>query len=349
METLRESNQDIEVRLERVMATKILMNNILNEMVKRVDNNFDDIQSIKECQNKLDIEKIVDRVLASERLQKHVKTTALQENKVGEESSVSDKLLNTNEQINILKHKQEGLHEQYNLLKINDRIAETEDKLIQNIQEIRDEVRSNPSSSTEKDGKGRCCKERLKEDAKRKEEIKMLKGHIENIEHLLFTGKSQDLELKWVLSNYEHHSRTGNSVFSPIFYTQLNGNRFQLGISWSGAEQESLEVCLYLRHGKNNSADLKQLTIPFTVGIVNQKDNYTSCINFKNSEDSDASSAEPSSATQPSGEGKKRQLYFPCLIPLPCNETFLHNDSITLYCTFDCSKVVFPMHHSSTL
>ena len=346
---LRESNQDIEVRLERVMATKILMNNILNEMVKRVDNNFDDIQSIKECQNKLDIEKIVDRVLASERLQKHVKTTALQENKVGEESSVSDKLLNTNEQINILKHKQEGLHEQYNLLKINDRIAETEDKLIQNIQEIRDEVRSNPSSATEKDGKGRCCKERLKEDAKRKEEIKMLKGHIENIEHLLFTGKSQDLELKWVLSNYEHHSRTGNSVFSPIFYTQLNGNRFQLGISWSGAEQESLEVCLYLRHGKNNSADLKQLTIPFTVGIVNQKDNYTSCINFKNSEDSDASSAEPSSATQPSGEGKKRQLYFPCLIPLPCNETFLHNDSITLYCTFDCSKVVFPMHHSSTL
>merc|ERR1712203_739549 len=119
-------------------------------------------------------------------------------------------------------------------------------------------MRSNPDSSPiiYKD------KEKGKDEAKRKEEMKMLKGHIENLEHLLFVAKSQNLELKWVLSSYHLHSKIGQPVYSPIFYTQLQGYRFQLAVNWQGAEKGSLEVYLYLRYGKSHNTDVKALNVP---------------------------------------------------------------------------------------
>lgn len=191
----------------------------------------------------------------------------------------------------------------------------------------------------------------IKEVEKRKE----IEEHIENIENLLFvddTKNTDNSKLKWVLSHYNHHFKRGNPVYSPLFFTQLNGYRFQLGINWLGDKKGSLGIYLYLHKGKHEGRDLAPFTVPYTLGLQNKKSHDTSKVSFITESSREEGSKErqkekrsrerkhvelrEGSEPLPSSEliDDERTPYKPYLLPMPSLDDYVVNDTLTIFCTF---------------
>ena len=63
------------------------------------------------------------------------------------------------------------------------------------------------------------------------EKVDNLKGHVTNIENILFCDSSDsctDILIQWKLQNYQYHFDIGEPVLSPLFLTQIKGYCFKL-------------------------------------------------------------------------------------------------------------------------
>lgn len=84
---------------------------------------------------------------------------------------------------------------------------------------------------------------------------KDLVSHLENLENITFCHeayKEKNIKLKWVMTNFQHHYKSGGVVFSPIFYTHLQGYCYKLYVRWSGDDKENLGLYLLICQNRNN-------------------------------------------------------------------------------------------------
>ena len=106
-----------------------------------------------------------------------------------------------------------------------------------------------------------------------------LKGHVTNIENILFCDLSNgctDILIQWKVQNYQYYFDIGKRVFSPIFRTQIKGYCFQLVVEWSGGKKENLGLTLKLCRGSNYDKPLETFTMPFSLEMVDNNGNILS-------------------------------------------------------------------------
>ena len=102
--------------------------------------------------------------------------------------------------------------------------------------------------------------------------IKNIEYHVGNIENIMFSNSSNSLKeiiLKWKLQNFQHHFDIGKDVYSPIFFTQLNGYCFKLCIGWNGKEKENMGMFLYFCRGSNYEKDLEVFNMQYSLEMIN--------------------------------------------------------------------------------
>ena len=106
-----------------------------------------------------------------------------------------------------------------------------------------------------------------------------LKGHVTNIENILFCDSSNgctDILIKWKFQNYQYHFDKGKHVFSPIFLTQIKGYCFKLWVAWSGEKKENLGLFLRLCRGSNYDKPIEPFKMPYSLEMVDNNGNILS-------------------------------------------------------------------------
>ena len=113
------------------------------------------------------------------------------------------------------------------------------------------------------------------------EKVDNLKGHVTNIENILFCDSSNgctDILIKWKLQNYQYYFDIGEHVFSPIFLTQIKGYCFKLLVAWSGEKKENLGLYLKICRGSNYDKPIEPFKMPFSLEMVDNNGNIFSKI-----------------------------------------------------------------------
>ena len=111
------------------------------------------------------------------------------------------------------------------------------------------------------------------------EKVDNLKGHVTNIENILFCDSSNgcaDILIKWKLQNYQYHFDIGKDVYSPIFLTQIKGYCFKLLVKWNGEKKENLGLYLCLCRGSNYDKPIEQFKMTYSLEMVDNKGNILS-------------------------------------------------------------------------
>ena len=111
------------------------------------------------------------------------------------------------------------------------------------------------------------------------EKVDNLKGHVTNIENILFCDSSNgctDILIQWKLQNYQYYFDIGKRVFSPIFLTQVKGYCFKLVVEWSGEKKENLGLYLWVCRGSNYDKPLEPFKMPYSLEMVNNNGNILS-------------------------------------------------------------------------
>ena len=152
--------------------------------------------------------------------------------------------------------------------KLSARVTKSENTIEDNFNALNDEI----NRQTENVNSLKVCQEEIDDCAM--EKVNNLEGHVTNIEKLLFSGISKGsnkIVLKWKLQNYQHYFDLGERVYSPIFYTQINGYCFKMWVDWTGNNKEILRLYLRLCRGSNYDKELEPFNMIFSLGMVDNK------------------------------------------------------------------------------
>ena len=143
----------------------------------------------------------------------------------------------------------------------NSSIIEDMGKLKDSVTNIQTEIKS--------------TRRRLDESLNKKtDEMTKLTSHVENIENVLFCYEPHQngcIKVKWVMQNYQYCFEIGRPVYSPVFYTRVNGYCFRLSVEWSGKKKGNLGLYFWLSRGKNNHKELKPFRVPHTLQILDKE------------------------------------------------------------------------------
>lgn len=174
---------------------------------------------------------------------------------------------------------------------------------------------------------------------KAKKEIHNISDNMRNVENIIHRWDykvKNDMSLKWILSDYCYHQSVGIKVFSPVFYTQLQGYRFQLHVSWSGEEKDVLGVFLHLHRGTSHQEGMSEpFRMQYTFEVVNQqgeKHCVTIPLSAIDSNREDCFEIAKNQSKSYSGCGCKAFLRMPFL------QHFISNDTMAIYCRFQSAQ-----------
>ena len=148
--------------------------------------------------------------------------------------------------------------------KLSARVTKSEKTIEDNFNALNDEI----TRQTENINSLEVCQEEIDCALKK---VNNLEGHVTNIENLLFSDISKSsykIVLKWELQNYHHYFDLGERVYSPIFYTQINGYCFKMYVDWSGNNKEILGLGLKLYRESDYEKELEPFNMIFSLGIV---------------------------------------------------------------------------------
>ena len=152
------------------------------------------------------------------------------------------------------------------------------------------------------------------------EKVDNLKGHVmTNIENILFCDSSygrMDILIQWKLQNYQYHFDIGIDVFSPIFFTQVNGYCYQFMVKWFGKEKENLGLCVQFHSGSNC------VKMPYSLEMVDNNGNILS---------KKISLSQIEIFTSPHGKHECGRGY-PKFLSMPDLNNYILNDMLSIQC-----------------
>ena len=163
------------------------------------------------------------------------------------------------------------------------------------------------------------------------EKVDNLKGHVTNIENILFCDSSNgctDILIQWKLQNYQYHFDIGKPVFSPIFLTQIKGYCFKLFVEWSGENKKDLGLFLKLCHASNYDKPLEPFRMPYSLEMVDNNGNILS----KKIPLSHIESQEEFFTLPPGKYECKGGWGFPIFLSMPCLNNYILNDMLSIKC-----------------
>ena len=154
--------------------------------------------------------------------------------------------------------------------KLSARVTKSEKNIEDNFNALNDEI----NRQTENVNYLKVCQEEIDDCAMKK--VNILEGHVTNIENLVFcdiSEGSKKIVFQWKLQNYDHYSDLGERVYSPIFYTQIEGYCFNMWVDWIGNNKKvygwivwlGLTIC----RGSNYEKEPKPFNMIFSLGMVN--------------------------------------------------------------------------------
>ena len=159
-----------------------------------------------------------------------------------------------------------------------------------------------------------------------------LASHVENIENIIFcdhSGNNRNIKLKWILHDYQHCFHIGETVHSPVFYTQIKGYAFQLVVIWSGEKKEDLGLYLLLHRKCNYERTLEPFQMQYTFEIYDKEGNR--CYDSVLLPEIDKHREE--CFTIHDNEHKVRKGYGGKMLSIPSLPNYIINDMLTVYCT----------------
>ena len=164
------------------------------------------------------------------------------------------------------------------------------------------------------------------------EKVDNLKGHVTNIENILFCDSSYgctDILIQWKLQNYQYYFDIGEDVYSPIFLTQIKGYCFKLLVEWSGEKKENLGLFLWVCRRSNYDKPLEPFRMPYSLEMV---DNNGNILSKKISLSSIEANRERNFTLLP-GENKcKMGRGFLQFLSMPNLNNYILNDMLSIQC-----------------
>ena len=164
------------------------------------------------------------------------------------------------------------------------------------------------------------------------EKVDNLKGHVTNIENILFcdsSNASKDILIKWKLQNYQYHFDIGKGVYSPIFLTQVEGYCFKLFVKWSGENKENLGLFCKLCRGSNYDKPMEPFRMPISFEMVDNKGNILS----KKIPLSDFEENREICFTLPPGKNECEDgRGYPQFLSMPGLDNYILNDMLSIQC-----------------
>ena len=158
-----------------------------------------------------------------------------------------------------------------------------------------------------------------------------LKGHVTNIENILFCDSSNgctDILIQWKLQNYQYYFDIGKHVFSPIFLTQIKGYCFKLVVEWSGEKKENLGLYLWVCCGSNYDKPLEPFKMPYSLEVVDNKGNIFS----KKTTLSEIETFMEKSFTLPPGQNECVRGCGHEFLSMPDLNNYILNDMLSIQC-----------------
>ena len=93
----------------------------------------------------------------------------------------------------------------------------------------------------------------------------MLKLKADN-DMLQYITANKKVVFKWKMTNYKYHKTMGE-VFSPKFYSHMNGDCYQFRVQWLGAYKDCIDICIY-GCSRDDGSVSKYKNIAYTIKII---------------------------------------------------------------------------------
>ena len=274
---LKDQNQNSIRRLEKEIEMLTLKNQLLENKVDLLGNQIVESKKLFEGKQaeiislQSQVEEVKNKLI--EDLNSFQKSTKYMEDQLSKTLELNNSTTNT--EIKKLKENVKNLitrshvDKVFNkkadeINKLSARVTKSEKTIEDNFNALNDEI----NRQTENGNYLKVCQDEI--DCAMKK-VNNLKGHITNIENLLFCDISQGsnkIVFQWKFQNYQHYFDLGEIVYSPIFYTQIKGYCFKMWVRWIGKNKESLRMGLQLCRGNYYEKELEPFNMIFSLGMV---------------------------------------------------------------------------------
>ena len=280
MKLLKDQNQNSIRRLEKEIEVLTLKNQLLENKVDLLGNQIVESKKLfegKQAEMKSlqsQVEEVKNKLI--EDLNSFQKSTKYMEDQLSKTVELNNSTTNT--EIKKLKDNVKNLvtrshvdkvfnNKADEINKLSARVTKSEKTIEDNFNALNDEI----NRQTENVNSLKVYQEEI--DCAMKK-VNNLEGHVTNIENLLFSDISKGsnkIVLKWKLQNCQHYFDLAETVYSPIFYTQIKGYCFGMVVGWSGNNKETLNFYLRLCRGSNYYKELEPFNMIFSLGMVDNK------------------------------------------------------------------------------